>query len=148
MILASGLTATLILWLAAGGIESHYMPEALIALFTFCALAAFESLAPVTVAFQHLGQVMASATRISHLIQQKPDVTFPDKGGELLTQASLEINDVCFTYPEQPLQVLNHVNLNIESGQHVALLGKTGCGKSTLLQLINRAFDCTQGNII
>lgn len=147
MILASGLTATLILWLAAGGIESHYMPEALIALFTFCALAAFESLAPVTVAFQHLGQVMASATRISHLIQQKPDVTFPDKGGELLTQASLEINDVCFTYPEQPLQVLNHVNLNIESGQHVALLGKTGCGKSTLLQLINRAFDCTQGNI-
>lgn len=148
MILASGLTATLILWLAADGIESHYMPEALIALFTFCALAAFESLAPVTVAFQHLGQVMASATRISHLIEQKPDVTFPVKGGELITQASLAINDVCFTYPEQPLQVLNHVNVHIESGQHVALLGKTGCGKSTLLQLINRAFDCTKGNII
>lgn len=45
MILASGLTATLILWLAAGGIDNSFMPEALIALFTFCALAAFESLA-------------------------------------------------------------------------------------------------------
>ncbi|MEY0462129.1 ABC transporter transmembrane domain-containing protein, partial [Providencia rettgeri] len=44
MILASGLTATLILWLAADGIDAHFMPEALIALFTFCALAAFESL--------------------------------------------------------------------------------------------------------
>lgn len=46
MILASGLTATLILWLAADGIDAHFMPEALIALFTFCALAAFESLGP------------------------------------------------------------------------------------------------------
>ncbi|AYY80021.1 heme ABC transporter ATP-binding protein/permease CydC [Proteus vulgaris] len=147
MILASGLTATLILWLAAGGIDHNFMPEALIALFTFCALAAFESLAPVTVAFQHLGQVMASATRISHLIEQKPDVSFPEKGGERKNSASLTLHNICFTYPTQPMQVINHVDLTIEAGQHIALLGKTGCGKSTLLQLINRAFDPTHGTI-
>ncbi|QEZ91682.1 MULTISPECIES: heme ABC transporter ATP-binding protein/permease CydC [Proteus] len=147
MILASGLTATLILWLAADGIDNSFMPEALIALFTFCALAAFESLAPVTVAFQHLGQVMTSATRISHLIEQKPDVTFPEKGGETNNHATLTMRDICFTYPAQPMQVINHVDLTIEAGQHIALLGKTGCGKSTLLQLINRAFDPTHGTI-
>lgn len=147
MILASGLTATLILWLAAGGIDNNFMPEALIALFTFCALAAFESLAPVTVAFQHLGQVMTSATRISHLIEQKPDVTFPEKGGETDDRATLTMRNICFTYPTQPMQVINHVDLTIEAGQHIALLGKTGCGKSTLLQLINRAFDPTHGTI-
>lgn len=147
MILASGLTATLILWLAAGGIDNNFMPEALIALFTFCALAAFESLAPVTVAFQHLGQVMTSATRISHLIEQKPDVTFPEKGGETDDRATLKMRNICFTYPTQPMQVINHVDLTIEAGQHIALLGKTGCGKSTLLQLINRAFDPTHGTI-
>lgn len=147
MILASGLTATLILWLAAGGIDNNFMPEALIALFTFCALAAFESLAPVTVAFQHLGQVMTSATRISHLIEQKPDVTFPEKGGETDDRATLKMHNICFTYPTQPMQVINHVDLTIEAGQHIALLGKTGCGKSTLLQLINRAFDPTHGTI-
>ncbi|WP_239739467.1 heme ABC transporter ATP-binding protein/permease CydC [Proteus penneri] len=147
MILASGLTATLILWLAAGGIDNNFMPEALIALFTFCALAAFESLAPVTVAFQHLGQVMTSATRISHLIEQKPDVTFPEKGGETDDRATLTMYNICFTYPTQPMQVINHVDLTIEAGQHIALLGKTGCGKSTLLQLINRAFDPTHGTI-
>ncbi|WP_311750572.1 heme ABC transporter ATP-binding protein/permease CydC [Proteus columbae] len=147
MILASGLTATLILWLAADGIDNSFMPEALIALFTFCALAAFESLAPVTVAFQHLGQVMTSATRISHLIEQKPDVTFPEKGGEKNNRATLTMHNVCFTYPTQPMQVINHVDLTIEAGQHIALLGKTGCGKSTLLQLINRAFDPTHGTI-
>lgn len=145
MILASGLTATLILWLAAGGIDNSFMPEALIALFTFCALAAFEALAPVTVAFQHLGQVMTSATRISHLIEQKPDVTFPEKGGETNNSATLTMHNICFTYPTQPMQVINHVDLTIEAGQHIALLGKTGCGKSTLLQLINRAFDPTHG---
>ncbi|PNL47882.1 cysteine/glutathione ABC transporter ATP-binding protein/permease CydC [Proteus mirabilis] len=147
MILASGLTATLILWLAAGGIDNSFMPEALIALFTFCALAAFEALAPVTVAFQHLGQVMTSATRISHLIEQKPDVTFPEKGGETNNSATLTMHNICFTYPTQPMQVINHVDLMIEAGQHIALLGKTGCGKSTLLQLINRAFDPTHGTI-
>lgn len=147
MILASGLTATLILWLAAGGIDNSFMPEALIALFTFCALAAFEALAPVTVAFQHLGQVMTSATRISHLIEQKPDVTFPEKGGEKNNSATLTMHNICFTYPTQPMQVINHVDLTIEAGQHIALLGKTGCGKSTLLQLINRAFDPTHGTI-
>lgn len=147
MILASGLTATLILWLAAGDIDNSFMPEALIALFTFCALAAFEALAPVTVAFQHLGQVMTSATRISHLIEQKPDVTFPEKGGETNNSATLTMHNICFTYPTQPMQVINHVDLTIEAGQHIALLGKTGCGKSTLLQLINRAFDPTHGTI-
>ncbi|QPB78996.1 cysteine/glutathione ABC transporter ATP-binding protein/permease CydC [Proteus sp. GOKU] len=147
MILASGLTATLILWLAAGGIDNSFMPEALIALFTFCALAAFEALAPVTVAFQHLGQVMTSATRITHLIEQKPDVTFPEKGGETNNSATLTMHNICFTYPTQPMQVINHVDLTIEAGQHIALLGKTGCGKSTLLQLINRAFDPTHGTI-
>lgn len=147
MILASGLTATLILWRAADGIDNSFMPEALIALFTFCALAAFESLAPVTVAFQHLGQVMTSATRISHLIEQKPDVTFPEKGGETNNRATLTMHNICFTYPTQPMQVINHVDLTIEAGQHIALLGKTGCGKSTLLQLINRAFDPTHGTI-
>ncbi len=147
MILASGLTATLILWLAADGIDAHFMPEALIALFTFCALAAFESLGPVTVAFQHLGQVMTSATRITHLIEQQPDVTFPAQGEEIKPSASLTLRDVCFTYPNQPMPVINHVDLTIEAGQHVALLGKTGCGKSTLLQLVNRAFDPSQGVI-
>ncbi|HCH51259.1 TPA: cysteine/glutathione ABC transporter ATP-binding protein/permease CydC [Escherichia coli] len=147
MILASGLTATLILWLAAEGINHSFMPEALIALFTFCALAAFESLAPVTVAFQHLGQVMTSATRLSHLIEQKPDVTFPEKGGDKQNSATLALTDVCFTYAGQPMQVINSISLNIVAGEHIALLGKTGCGKSTLLQLINRAFDCTKGQI-
>ena len=73
------------LWLAAGGVGDNMQPGALIALFVFCALAAFEALAPVTGAFQHLGQVIASAQRITQIIDQQPEVTFVQGTGQNLT---------------------------------------------------------------
>ncbi|MNC39551.1 Lipid A export ATP-binding/permease protein MsbA [compost metagenome] len=53
-----------------------------------------------------------------------------------------------FTYPDQPLPVLNNVTLNIAAGEHIALLGRTGCGKSTLLQLLTRAWNADSGQIL
>jgi ATP-binding cassette subfamily C protein CydC len=61
-------------WLPAA--SGQYTAGSLIALFVFCALAAFEALAPVTGAFQHLGQVIASALRITQIAEQEPEVTF------------------------------------------------------------------------
>ncbi|ACR69658.1 cysteine/glutathione ABC transporter ATP-binding protein/permease CydC [Edwardsiella ictaluri] len=149
MILASGLTFTLILWLAAAGIAGDPRPGALIALFVFAALAAFEALAPVAGAFQHLGQVIASAERIGQLIDQTPQVRFPEQGKTLDDDAPLAmtLDDLHFTYPGQTRPVLNGVSLDLRAGEHIALLGRTGCGKSTLLQLLTRAWDCNSGEI-
>ncbi|MFC0229205.1 heme ABC transporter ATP-binding protein/permease CydC [Serratia aquatilis] len=147
MILASGLTVTLLLWLAAAGIGGDSQPGALIALFAFAALASFEAMMPVAGAFQHLGQVIASATRVKQLIEQQPEVAFPATGPVAQQSASLQISDVTFTYPEQPLPVLQNVLLDIAAGEHIALLGRTGCGKSTLLQLLTRAWDPDSGEI-
>ena len=66
MLLIGALAVILMLWMASGGVGGNAEPGALIALFVFCALAAFEALAPVTGAFQHLGQVIASAVRITN----------------------------------------------------------------------------------
>lgn len=147
MILASGLTFTLMLWLAAGGVGHYAQPGALIALFVFSSLAAFEALAPVAGAFQHLGQVTASATRVAQMIDQKPEVTFPLSGPALSEQIAVNIDHVTFSYPNQPVSVLNDISLSVQPGEKIALLGRTGCGKSTLLQLITRAWDCSQGEI-
>nr|WP_113868251.1 cysteine/glutathione ABC transporter ATP-binding protein/permease CydC [Brenneria salicis]NMN91361.1 ATP-binding cassette subfamily C protein CydC [Brenneria salicis ATCC 15712 = DSM 30166]RBP59986.1 ATP-binding cassette subfamily C protein CydC [Brenneria salicis ATCC 15712 = DSM 30166]RLM29958.1 cysteine/glutathione ABC transporter ATP-binding protein/permease CydC [Brenneria salicis ATCC 15712 = DSM 30166] len=147
MILCSGLTVTLILWLAAGGVGGDPQPGALIALFVFASLAVFEALAPVAGAFQHMGQVIASAARVDQIIRQTPLVTFPAQGPSAGAEASLTLHQVGFTYPEQPVPVLEGITLNIRAGEHIALLGRTGCGKSTLLQLITRAWDCQQGEI-
>lgn len=146
--LMSGLTSILILWLAADGVAGASTHGPLIALFVFASLAAFETLAPIAGAFLHLGQVMTSAKRVNELLTQSPDVTFPSQNKATLNQAELILNDVSFRYPDQPQRVLKNINLHLRANQHIAVLGKTGCGKSTLLQLLTRAWDPEQGQIL
>lgn len=148
MLLIGGLAVIAMLWLAAGGVGGNTQPGALIALFVFCALAAFEALAPVTGAFQHLGQVIASALRLTQIIEQKPEVTFPQTKAAVPTQVALRFEKVTFRYPEQAQSALSDISLQINAGEHIAILGRTGCGKSTLLQLITRAWDPQQGAIL
>ncbi|WP_122094745.1 cysteine/glutathione ABC transporter ATP-binding protein/permease CydC [Rahnella sp. Larv3_ips] len=145
VIAAAGLTVTLMLWLAAGGIGTIANPGALIALFVFTPLAAFEALGPVAAAFQHLGQVIASAQRVSQIIDQPADVTFPARGPQAAEHVTLSLKNVNFTYPGQPLPVLKNITLEVAAGEHIALLGQTGCGKSTLLQLLTRGWDINSG---
>lgn len=148
MIAASGLTLCLLLWLASGGGGTLPAPGALLALFVFTPLAAFEALGPVAGAFQHFGQVMASAGRVSQIIGQRPAVSFPDAGPAGAATAHVSIQGVTFTYPDSPLPVLCDISLEIRAGERIALLGKTGCGKSTLAQLLTRAWDPQQGHIL
>lgn len=148
MLLISGFAVIAMLWLAAGGVGGNTQPGALIALFVFCALAAFEALAPVTGAFQHLGQVIASARRITEITDCPPEVAFPAGESTVPAQVDLRLNAVSFTYPQQVQSALNAVSLNVTAGQRVAILGRTGCGKSTLLQLLTRAWDPQQGEIL
>ncbi|HDX8865062.1 TPA: cysteine/glutathione ABC transporter ATP-binding protein/permease CydC [Klebsiella michiganensis] len=148
MLLIGGIAVIAMLWLASAGVGGDTQPGALIALFVFCALAAFEALAPVTGAFQHLGQVIASAKRITQITEQKPEVAFPQGEGQTLDRVSLRLHQVTFSYPQQPSPALEKVSLQIEAGEHIAILGRTGCGKSTLLQLLTRARDPAEGEIL
>lgn len=148
MLLIGGVAVVAMLWMAAGGVGGNSQPGALIALFVFCALAAFEALAPVTGAFQHLGQVIASATRITQLTEQTPEVTFAHNAAQPLTEVALTLTGVTFSYPQQPQAALRDVSMTVTAGEHVAILGRTGCGKSTLLQLLTRAWDPQQGEIL
>ncbi|WP_426347384.1 heme ABC transporter ATP-binding protein/permease CydC [Cronobacter universalis] len=147
MMLISGMTVVLILWMAAGGVGGNSTPGSLIALFVFCALAAFEALAPVGGAFQHLGQVIASARRVSDVIDQPADIAFAESGKDAPREASLSLRNVNFSYPGQPQPALRDITLDVAPGEHIAILGRTGCGKSTLLQLLTRAWDPTSGDV-
>ncbi|WP_034948563.1 heme ABC transporter ATP-binding protein/permease CydC [Erwinia oleae] len=143
----TGCTLVLMLWLAAGGVGAQTQPGALIALFVFCTLAAFEALAPVGGAFQHLGQVMASARRITQILSQTPAVQFPGGRSGDLASVSLSLRDVSFSY-DAGNAALHHFTLDVARGEHIALLGRTGCGKSTLLQLLTRGRDAQAGAIL
>jgi len=148
MLLIGGIAVMAMLWLASGGVGDNTQPGPLIALFVFCALAAFEALAPVTGAFQHLGQVVASALRITQITSQQPEVQFSTAATDVPEQLALRLADVSFAYHGQAQPALDNINLTIPAGAHVAVLGRTGCGKSTLLQLLTRAWDPAQGQIL
>lgn len=148
MLLISAIAVLTMLWFAAGGVGDNTQPGALIALFVFCALAAFEALAPVTGAFQHLGQVIASAIRITQITDCPPEVQFPQTSAMAPTEVNVNLQDISLSYPEQPQKALDGISLSIAAGEHVAVLGRTGCGKSTLLQLLTRAWDPQHGEVL
>ncbi|NWR00729.1 MDR1 protein, partial [Paradoxornis webbianus] len=63
-------------------------------------------------------------------------------------KGNLEFKDVYFNYPSRPdVEILKGLNLKINSGQTVALVGGSGCGKSTTVQLIQRFYDPKEGMV-
>ena len=58
----------------------------------------------------------------------------------------IKIHDVSFSYAGSDKLVLKDINVNVEGGEFVCILGQSGCGKSTLLRLIAGLEDCTTGN--
>lgn len=147
VMLMGGIAVTLMLWLSAAGIGGDPYPGAYIALFVFCALSAFEALGPVGTAFQHLGHVIASAQRVTQIIEQRPAVTFRQATMQASGQAALTLSNISFGYADNAPLAIRDLSLDITPGEHIALLGRTGCGKSTLLQLLTRAWDPQHGTI-
>ena len=146
----NGLIIAAMLWFSSQaefGNDEYRM--AFIALFTFAALASFEILMPLGSAFLHIGQVIASAERVTDIIEQQPLVTFNGKA-EFDQNATtlIEAKDLSFTYPERQNRALENLNLTIQKGKKIAILGKTGSGKSTLLQLLVRNYDANQGELL
>lgn len=56
----------------------------------------------------------------------------------------IELNDICYSYSD--MIALDHINLNIKTGEAIALMGANGCGKSTLLKLINGIISPDRGS--
>ena len=145
----NGLIIAAMLWFSSQAeFSNDEYRMAFIALFTFAALASFEILMPLGSAFLHIGQVIASAERVTDIIEQQPLVTFNGKA-EFDHNATtlIEAKDLSFTYPERQNRALENLNLTIQKGKKVAILGKTGSGKSTLLQLLVRNYDANQGEL-
>ncbi|MBQ4551560.1 MAG: ABC transporter ATP-binding protein [Clostridia bacterium] len=94
-----------------------------------------------------LQNALACADRIFKLIAEKPQT--PDaENARILTdaQGEVQMDDVHFSYaPEKKL--IENLNLTVQPGQHVAIVGPTGCGKTTLINLLMRFYDVNSGKI-
>lgn len=93
-----------------------------------------------------LQNAFACADRVFELINEQPqssDEGLPELGS---VSGNVDFKNVSFSYdPEVPL--IKDLDLDIRSGQHIAIVGPTGCGKTTLINLLMRFYDVTNGLI-
>ncbi|MGB8510578.1 MAG: ABC transporter ATP-binding protein [Pyrinomonadaceae bacterium] len=94
-------------------------------------------------------QAGISASRIFEVLDADIEVRdAPDAQTLPLIAGRVEFREVHFRYPGSEQEVLHSINLSVEPGQLVAILGPTGSGKSTLLNLLPRFYDVTAGGVL
>ncbi|MDY0905995.1 ABC transporter ATP-binding protein [Pedobacter sp. CFBP9032] len=100
----------------------------------------------LTDSFSGIHSGIAAGERVLDLIDTKPElIDKPNAKPISLFEQSLSLENVSFYYGEK--QILNSININIEKGKTVALVGPSGGGKSTLMDLIPRFHDPKSGAI-
>ena len=91
---------------------------------------------------------MASIERINKILDAKNDIVEPADAKPCKGfNDSISIEHVSFKYPEGSKIILNDINLKIEKGKNIAIVGESGAGKSTLVDLIPRFYDPQEGSI-
>lgn len=95
-----------------------------------------------------VSRAKASADRIVEVLETTPDVQNPTVANkDPIISGRVVFQNVSFAYHTGDL-VLDHINLTVDPGQTVAVLGATGSGKSTMVNLIPRLYDPTAGRIL
>ena len=100
--------------------------------------------------FQTISRAQASAKRINEVLDCEPVICDGkyDGAGKEEKRGHVVFKNVSFRYPDAvDAPVLHDINLDIKSGENIAILGATGSGKSSLVQMIPRYYDPTEGEI-
>ena len=97
--------------------------------------------------FQTISKGIASWKRVREILNSQPELLDGDFEGGAAAHGSIEFQDVSFGFPESGRLVLRHIDLSIQPGETVAIMGSTGCGKSALVNLIPRFYDVTEGSV-
>lgn len=86
--------------------------------------------------------------RFQEILAIEPDIQ-DSQGSEVLTdvKGTIDFENVSFRYEENAEKVLSHIDLHVNAGEYLALVGSSGAGKTTLCNLIPRFYDVTGGSV-
>ncbi|SKC48574.1 ABC transporter ATP-binding protein [Maledivibacter halophilus] len=150
----------MVLWRGGEGvILGNLSYGALVAFITFT-IQFFEPVRELARIFAELQSAQASAERIISMIETEPDIKddseivkvygdvfSPHKENWANMKGNITFNNVSFAYNEGE-KVLEKFDLNVKSGETIALVGETGSGKSTIVNLACRFYEPTKGEIL
>lgn len=140
-----------ILWIGGRMIIAGELGVGSLTGFMSYVLLIMNSLMMISNVFLLLTRALASVERISRVIDERSLIQAPaaDAAVREVADGSVEFRNVSFKYRADAAEdVLEHIDLRVEPGSTVGVLGGTGSGKSSLVQLIARLYDATEGAVL
>lgn len=138
----------LISWIGAHMIVSSSLTTGeLMSMLTYC-MNILMSLMMLSMVFVMITMSLASAKRIAAVLDEQATITNPQNPLYAVPDGSIVFSHVSFAYNKQSAKpVLQDINLSIQSGETIGIIGSTGSAKSSLVNLISRLYDVTDGSI-
>ena len=144
-------TTLLVVWMGGKQVLVGDMPVGNLTAFTTYIVQVLMSLMMLAMVLLQSSRAIASAKRINEVLDTEIDLT-DDRAGKkdaLVQKGRIEFRGVSFRYyKDSQEKVLDDINLTIESGQTVGIIGSTGCGKTTLVSMIPRLYDADEASVL
>lgn len=147
----SGLAGHLSLWLALvltiPLIAAHNLAGPDLAMIAFFVLASFESVTALPLAFQSLGETLAAARRIFAIVDAAPAVADPAQESEPPADFGIRFQGLAMRYDRNDAWALNGLDLHVDAGARIGIVGPTGSGKSSLFNVLLRFWAYQHGTL-
>ncbi|MBV7391307.1 MULTISPECIES: ABC transporter ATP-binding protein [Enterococcus] len=128
--------------------DSSFSTGELVSMFNYT-MQILMSLMMLSMTFVQLMTARSSAERITEVLDEESDLKNGANPLMSVSDGSVVFKDVCFSYQDDMDKlVLENINLSIQSGEVIGIVGGTGSSKSSLVQLIPRLYDVTQGQVL
>ena len=105
------------------------------------------SFAMIGVFMISLPRIVVSGRRVNEILEIKPEIRDGDLV-EIKDHPVIEFKNVSYTYPQSETESIKNINLKLEPGKTIGIIGGTGSGKSTMINMIPRFHDPTSGEIL
>lgn len=129
------------------GVVGGFTAEELSTLITYVTQVLM-SLMMLSMIFVQITIAEAPAKRICEVLDERSDIVSPENAVNEVIDGSIEFKDVSFSYKSKKDKLcLSDVDLKINSGETIGIIGGTGSSKTTLIQLIPRLYDATEGEV-
>ncbi len=139
---------SLIVWFGGREVIAERLTTGELVAFLIYGLSVAGSFGALIGLYSSFQEALGAMKRVFQLMDLEPDIQDSENALTLdNVQGRIRFEDVSFSY-EHRVQVLENINLDIDSGEIVALVGPSGAGKSTMFNLIPRFYDVTDGKIL
>lgn len=146
--LLAGLGTVIILWFGGRGVLGGTLSLGdLVAFMNYLGMMVWPMMA-IGWVVNTLQQGAASMKRLDRIFAEEPNITSPAEPLPMPSSRRIEFRDLTFTYPGTARPALRDVNLIVEEGTTLGVVGLTGSGKSTLVRLLPRLYDPPPGTVL